>query len=222
MARPLPSQVGIPGWQGAARARWPRSLNWSFVTWAWITTKPCSPSMAGAHSPLGACLLSFDQSPRTALLYRVERGSTHRSRLASPSLDPAGSCRSHLRGATKRCTKLFSQLTPVTKRTGLWTRLSALGGDLAMQWLYIAAAGAGALVGLLWLRVLVVVAGSVVLVGISVVWMTLQQWPLLGAAINVFALLATLQFCYLVALMLSSAWTRVASRGSFDASTRRM
>ena len=95
-------------------------------------------------------------------------------------------------------------------------------GELAMLWLYIAAAGVGTLLGLFWLRVLAVLAGSVMLVAISVVWMTLQQWPLLGAVINVFMLLATLQFSYLAMLMLSIAWTRLASRGLLGASTRRV
>jgi hypothetical protein len=94
-----------------------------------------------------------------------------------------------------------------------------------MLWLYIAAAGAGALLGLLWLRVLAVLAGSVILMAITVVWMTLQQRPFLEGVINVFMLLAILQFSYLATLMLSCAWTRAALRGpfdSFDASTRRM
>jgi len=90
-----------------------------------------------------------------------------------------------------------------------------------MLWLYIAAVGAGGLLGLLRLRVLAVLAVSVILVAISVVWMTFQQWPLSGAAINVFTLLATLQFSYLVALVLSSARTRSASRTLLGACTRR-
>ena len=90
-----------------------------------------------------------------------------------------------------------------------------------MLWLYIAAVGAGGLLGLLRLRVLAVLAMSVILVAISVVWMTFQQWPLSGAAINVFTLLATLQFSYLVALVLCSAWSRSASRTLLGASTRR-
>lgn len=95
-------------------------------------------------------------------------------------------------------------------------------GEAAMLWLYIAAAGAGALLGLLRLRVLAVLVVSVILVAISVVWTTYEQWPVSEAAINVFALLATLQFSYLVALMLSSAWTRLASRTLMGGCTRRM
>jgi hypothetical protein len=82
-----------------------------------------------------------------------------------------------------------------------------------MLWLYIAAAGAGALLGLLWLRVLAVLAGSVILMAITVDWMTLQQRPFLEGVINVFMLLAILQFSYLAALMLSCACTRAAFRG---------
>jgi len=91
-----------------------------------------------------------------------------------------------------------------------------------MLWLYIAAAGTGALLGLLRLRVLAVLALSVILVATSVVWMTFFQWPLLGAAINVVTLPTTLQFSYLLALTLCSAWTRLASRTLLDVSTRRM
>jgi hypothetical protein len=92
-----------------------------------------------------------------------------------------------------------------------------------MLWLYIAAAGAGALLGLFRLRVLAVLALSVILVATSVVWMTFfQPWPLLGAAINVVTLPATLQFSYLVALTLFSAWTRLASRALLEVCTRRM
>ena len=91
-----------------------------------------------------------------------------------------------------------------------------------MLWLYIAAAGAGALLGLLRLRVLAVLALSVILVATSVVWMTFFQWPLLGAAINVVTLPTTLQFSYLLALTLCSAWTRFSSRTLLGACNRRM
>jgi len=91
-----------------------------------------------------------------------------------------------------------------------------------MLWLYIAAVGAGGLLGLLRLGVLAVLAVSVILAAISVVWMTFQQWTLSGTAITVFTLLATLQFSYLVALVLCSAWTRFASRTPLGACTRRM
>jgi len=92
---------------------------------------------------------------------------------------------------------------------------------MSMLWLYIAAAGAGALLGLLRLRVLAVLVGSVVLVAITVVLAALGHWPLLGTIITVFLMLATLQFSFLAAVMLSNA-TRAASRDRFDTYTRRM
>jgi hypothetical protein len=91
-----------------------------------------------------------------------------------------------------------------------------------MLWLYVVAAGAGALLGLLWLRVMAILAGSIVLVATTVAFMTVQQWPLLEAIVNLLMLLATLQFSYLVALMLPDSGTRVPSQEGFDASTRRM
>jgi hypothetical protein len=91
-----------------------------------------------------------------------------------------------------------------------------------MLWLYIAAAAAGALLGLLWLRVLAVLAGSLVFVAITIGLTTIERWSLLEAVVNVLMLLATLQFSYLVMLVLSSAWSRVPSRGPFNASSRRM
>jgi hypothetical protein len=72
---------------------------------------------------------------------------------------------------------------------------------LTMLWLYIAAAGVGSLLGLLWLRLLALLAGSVVLVAVAIVMAALGHWPPLEAVINVFLLLATLQFSYLVALV---------------------
>jgi len=69
-----------------------------------------------------------------------------------------------------------------------------------MLWLYVAAAAAGALLGLSSLRAPAVLAGSVVFVAIAVVLMAFRRWPLLEAVINVFMLLATLQFSYLVGL----------------------
>ena len=72
---------------------------------------------------------------------------------------------------------------------------------LTMLWLYIAAAGVGSLLGLLWLRLLALLAGSVVLVAVAIVMAALGHWPPLEAVINVFQLLATLQFSYLVALV---------------------
>jgi hypothetical protein len=82
-----------------------------------------------------------------------------------------------------------------------------------MLWLYIAAAGAGTLLGLLRLRVLAVLAGSVVLMSITILF---GRWSLLGTVVNLFLLLATLQFSYLGALLLSSVM-RIASRDRVDA-----
>jgi len=90
-----------------------------------------------------------------------------------------------------------------------------------MLWLYIAAVGAGALLGLLRLRVLAVLAGSVVLMAVTIFFAALGHGPLLQTVINLFLLLATHQFSYLTALLLSSA-TRVASRDRVDGSTCRM
>jgi hypothetical protein len=92
--------------------------------------------------------------------------------------------------------------------------------DLAMLWFYLVAAGAGALLGLIRLRILAVLAGSVGLVAVSIVLAALGHWSLLEAVINMFLLLATLQFSYLAALLVSSTM-RVASRDRFDTSTRR-
>jgi len=89
-----------------------------------------------------------------------------------------------------------------------------------MLWLYIAAAGAGALLGLLRQRVLAVLAGSVVLMAITILFAAPGHLSLLETVVNLFLLLATIQFSYLAALLLSSA-TRVASRDRFDTSTRR-
>ena len=90
-----------------------------------------------------------------------------------------------------------------------------------MLWLYLAAAGSGALFGLLRLRVLAVVAGSIVLVAMTAALAGLGHWPLLEAVVTVFLLQVTLQFSYLAALILSGA-TRVASRDASNAWTRRM
>jgi energy-converting hydrogenase Eha subunit A len=73
-----------------------------------------------------------------------------------------------------------------------------------MLLLFIAAAGAGVLLGLALLRVLAVFAASVALGVTAVVWMILGQWPLLGAIVYAFMLLATLQCSYLVGLIFSS------------------
>ena len=91
-----------------------------------------------------------------------------------------------------------------------------------MLWLYVAAAGAGALLGLLWLRVIAVLAGSAILVATTIVFMAVRQSTLLEVVLNLLMLLATFQFSYLVALMLPAERARVASQDRFDAFTRRM
>ena len=73
-----------------------------------------------------------------------------------------------------------------------------------MLWLFIAAAGAGVLLGLALLRVLAIFAASVALGVTAVVWMIYGQWPLLGAIVYAFMLLATFQCSYLVGLIFSS------------------
>ena len=93
--------------------------------------------------------------------------------------------------------------------------------DVAMLWLYIAAAAVGALLGLLGLRVLAVVAGSVALLGITVVLAALGHWSRLEAVISTFLLLSTLQFSYLAAFLLSSVM-RVGSRDPSRHPTRWM
>jgi len=83
--------------------------------------------------------------------------------------------------------------------SGKWH--SYMEGLTMLWWLYIAAAGVGALRGLLWLRLLAILTGSVVLVAGAIVMAALVHWPPLEAVINVFLLLATLQVSYLVALL---------------------
>jgi hypothetical protein len=72
-----------------------------------------------------------------------------------------------------------------------------------MLWLYMTAAGVGALLGLLWRRVIAVVAASAVLMTITVVVMTLRQRSLLEVVVNIPMLLTTLQLSYFAALMLT-------------------
>src|SRR5262245_10720567 len=81
-----------------------------------------------------------------------------------------------------------------------------------MLWLFIAAAGAGVLVGLALLRVLPVFAASVALGVSGVVWMLHGQWPVLGAIVYAFMLLATFQCSYLVGLIFSSPCKEAASQ----------
>src|SRR5262245_40200138 len=84
-------------------------------------------------------------------------------------------------------------------------------GDLTMLWLLIAAGGTGILLGM-WFRVPALLAASVGLFAVTTVLMMRGQWPLLSAIVFIFTLLTTLQVGYLVGVMLSSAWQRIASR----------
>jgi len=88
-----------------------------------------------------------------------------------------------------------------------------------MLWLSIAAAGAGILLGL-WLRVPAVLAAAAALVVITVLT-TIERRSVLEAVTYAFMLVIILQFGYLVGLLLSSAWTRVASRDPSHVSTCR-
>ena len=63
-----------------------------------------------------------------------------------------------------------------------------------MLWLYVVAAGTGALLGLLWLRAPAIPVGLVVLV----VLMALRHWPLLEAVVHAYLLMVTFQLSYLV------------------------
>jgi hypothetical protein len=80
-----------------------------------------------------------------------------------------------------------------------------------MLWLVITVAGTGILFGLR-LRAPAVLAISAALVPIPLLLITLKQWALLEAIAFLFLLLTILQICYLVGLVLSYAWTRVAPR----------
>jgi hypothetical protein len=73
-----------------------------------------------------------------------------------------------------------------------------------MVWLFIAAAGAGMLLGLALLRVVAVFAASVAVGVTAAVWMIHGQWPLLGTIVYAFMLLATFQCSYLVGLIFLS------------------
>jgi hypothetical protein len=80
-----------------------------------------------------------------------------------------------------------------------------------MLWLLIAVAGTGFLFGL-WLRVPSIVGVSAALAPTPVLLIGLKQWPLLEAIGILFLLLTVLQIGYLVGLLLSFAWKRVAPR----------
>jgi len=80
-----------------------------------------------------------------------------------------------------------------------------------MLWLLITVAGTGFLFGL-WLRVPSIVGISAALVPTPVLLITLRQWPLLEATGFLFLLLTILQIGYLVGLLFSFAWMRVAPR----------
>ena len=80
-----------------------------------------------------------------------------------------------------------------------------------MLWLLITVAGTGFLFGL-WLRVPSIVGVSAALVPTPVLLITLKQWPPLEAIGFLCLLLTILQIGYLLGLILSYAWTRVARR----------
>jgi len=81
-------------------------------------------------------------------------------------------------------------------------------GNDDMLWLFITAAGTGALLGLALLRVLPVLTASVALALTAVVLMTLGQRPLLEIIVYTFMLLTTLQCSYLVGFIYSSRQMR--------------
>jgi hypothetical protein len=78
-----------------------------------------------------------------------------------------------------------------------------------MLWCFITAGGAGFLFGL-WLRVPVVLAASAFIVTTGVSMTPGEALP--EAIMLVFMMLTTLQFSYLVGLMLSGAGTGVTSQ----------
>ena len=71
-----------------------------------------------------------------------------------------------------------------------------------MLWLFIVAAGTGALLGLARLRVLAVFAGSVALAVTAVVLLSLAHWALLEIIVYTFMLLGTLQCSYVIAFVI--------------------
>lgn len=94
----------------------------------------------------------------------------------------------------------------------------AWGND--MLWLFITAAGIGALLGLAVLRVLAVFAASVALAVTTVVSLSLAHWSLLETIVCTFMLLAAFQYSYIIGFMSSSRWTRNTVT-EYDVSTGR-
>ena len=84
-------------------------------------------------------------------------------------------------------------------------------GGLTMLWLLVTVGGTGVLLGM-WFRVPALLAASVGLFAVSTVLMIRELWPLLSAIAFIFTLMTTLQVGYLVGVMFSSAWQRIASR----------
>src|SRR5262247_603189 len=89
-----------------------------------------------------------------------------------------------------------------------WT--DPLGG-LTLLWLLVTVGGTGVLLGM-WFRVPALLAASAGLFAVTTVLMIRGLWPLLSAIAFIFTLMTTLQVGYLVGVMLSSAWQRIASR----------
>jgi hypothetical protein len=88
-----------------------------------------------------------------------------------------------------------------------------------MLWLLVTAGALGVLLGL-WLRVWVLLAASVALVVTTTVLMTPEQWPPLQASGFILMLLSTLQLAYLVGLLLSGIWARLASSAQISTCRR--
>ena len=77
-----------------------------------------------------------------------------------------------------------------------------------MLWLFIVAAGTGALLGLARLRVLAVFAASLALAVTAVVLLSLAHGGVLEIIVHTFMLLGTLQFSYVIGFVSSRRWTR--------------
>ena len=81
-------------------------------------------------------------------------------------------------------------------------------GGNDMLWLFIVAAGTGALLGLARLRVLAVFAASLALAVTAVVLLSLAHWALLEIIVYTFMLLGTLQCSYVIGFISSTRWMR--------------
>jgi len=86
------------------------------------------------------------------------------------------------------------------------SQLVVVGND--MLWLFITAAGTGALLGLALWRVLAVFAASLALAVTTVILLSLAHWGLLGTIVYTLMLLGTLQCSYVIGFISSSRWTR--------------